>query len=118
MSISVLVVTALSAVLVIVLTCVGLSYLSASLGGLWYSKKDLGEVKYYSNPLLAAGSKYFHYKPIGAVIVTKEKWRKIEENMAYLIADAEQKAAEKGYRKALTEIEARVRLAEKKNDKN
>lgn len=94
---------------VLVLTCMGLSYLSAGLNGLAYNDENK-QHRYYANPLLNCQSKYFHYKPAGAVILTRKKWQQIETNMAYAIRDAEEAARKKGYSEALAAVEARVKL--------
>lgn len=103
-----LVLVFVSMIIMVVLVCMGLSYISASLGGLYYSDNRKKKM-YYSNPLLPMNSIYFHYKPKGSVILTKRMWKEIEMNMAYKIKEAMDKAKEDGYKEALELVERKAK---------
>jgi hypothetical protein len=98
----------LTILLVIVLACMGLSYIDMGLDGLGYATRNKEHV-YYSNPLLPINSIYFHYKPKDAVIVSKRTWVKIETNMAYALRKAEEQARSEGFSDALAQIEHKAK---------
>lgn len=105
---AVIVLMFVSLIFVIVLICMGLSFINAAFDNIAYTSPKR-EKNYYRNPLLPSGSIYFHYKPPDAVMVTRRKWKAIEENMAYLIKSAEDKARSEGFKEALLDIEKQAK---------
>ena len=88
-----LIIAGLSIVMGIILTAMGLSFLSQSLRSLEFSEKWGGQTSenYYQNPLHRLNSKYWHYRPKGSVIVSKKQWEEIEKNIGIEINLAKDK---------------------------
>jgi hypothetical protein len=91
----------------VVIVCMGLSYLSQSLSSLDYNT-GFEEERFYQNPMVKLGSKYFHWRPKGAVVITKSKWATIKENIAREVESAKQDGVLIGHAKALKEVESRL----------
>jgi len=105
-----LVMAALSVTMGIILISFGLSFIDFGLGSLDipYSYKT-GTNDYYQNPLCRLNSKYFHYRPKGAVVVSKKQWSEIERGMGFKLNEAKRAGKSIGYRAALVEIQDKVK---------
>ena len=92
----------------LIMVCMGLSFLSQSLNALDYSDTpyELNELK--QNPLIRFKSKYFHYRPKNSVLLTKDKWAKVEKSIAGQIATAEKTGEFKGYEQAIKDVKEKV----------
>ena len=91
----------------LIVVCIGLSYLSQSLNALDYCNA-IDQDAYNSNPLVKLGSKYYHWRPKGAVVITKKKWKIIQDNIAREIEDAKSKGIQIGRAEALKELESHL----------
>ncbi len=101
----------------IIFVGMGLSFLNQSLDFEKYntdSKYSYGlgfnsnSKDYYNNPLYRLKSKWFYYRPVGAVVLTKDKWKKIEDGINVKIAEAMDEGKVKGRKALMDEIKAKV----------
>lgn len=107
-----LIMAGLSLVSGIVLLCMGLSFISQNLNAADYGAGYLDTSNYYKNPLYTLNSKYWHYRPRGSVVVSKQEWEKIEKNIGIKISEAKTAGSILGYKGALIDI--RDKVAEEK----
>lgn len=100
----------LSVCMGIILIAMGLSFIDFGLGSLGFSDTFGNRTAdYYQNPLHRLNSKYFHYRPKGTVTVSKKQWAVIEENMGIKLAEAKNNGKILGYKRALVEIQDKVK---------
>jgi len=108
-----LILGAMSIVVGIIIVCMGLSFLSQSLDSLSYNTSNnrwgVNAIDYYANPLYRLQSKWFYYRPKGAVILSQKEWEDIEGNIGVKISDAKDSGKILGYNAAIIEIQDKVR---------
>lgn len=107
-----LVIAALSIVLGLILTAMGLSFLSQNLESLKYNNAHWGDPNardYYQNPFFRLNSKYWHYRPKGAVVLTKHKWAEIEKNIGIKLTQAKNEGKKVGYKACLVEFTDKIK---------
>ena len=95
----------------LILIAIGVSFLSQCIDPVDYNNmydKDILD----QNPLVKLGSKYFHWRPKGAVVLTKSKWAEIENNIAAEIEETKRLARISGYNEAVKVF--RAKISEKK----
>jgi hypothetical protein len=86
-----------------------LSYLESAFNGEIDRYSNDSYYKYeYDNPLKRWNSKYFHYRPAGAVVLTRNKWLKIEEGIRNHVYDVRTAAVKEGRRQLMQEIRAKL----------
>lgn len=90
----------------LVLLVMGLSFLSQSLRSIDYLGNSLNIESYNKNPLIKLGSKYFHWRPKGAVVLSKSKWAEIEKGINAKIAEAKLAGIELGRSQMMQDIHA------------
>jgi peptide deformylase len=92
-------------------TAVGLSFLSQSLKSLEYNNQYGNNTArdYYRNPLFRLNSKYWHYRPKGAVVITKHQWQEIEKNIGIKIDEAKRKGVKLGRKSLYIDIQDAVK---------
>jgi len=98
----------------IVIMCVGLSLLSQSLNALDYNN-SFDQDAYNQNPLIKLGSKYFHWRPKGSVVITRQKWKVIQNNIAREVENAKQEGIKLGKAQALKEVESHLEEQQEKS---
>jgi len=108
-----LILAASAIVLGIILTAMGLSFISESLNALEYNNRYtewgvLHTSDYYNNPLCRINSKWFYYRPKGWVLVSKGRWADIEKNIGIKINESIQVGRKIGYRDAVEDIQDMV----------
>ena len=109
----ILVVAGLSIIAGIIFVAMGLSFLSQSLQFENFNSKHnvwgLTAIEYYDNPLCRLKSKYFYYRPKGAVVVSKDRWKKIEKGVNVCLAQALEEGIVKGRRGLAEEMREKIR---------
>jgi len=115
-----LTITILAIIMGIILIGIGLSFISQSLNPLEFNESWQGHSSkdYYKNPLYTLNSKYWHYRPMGSVVVSKQQWEEIEKNVGIKINQSEEKGKDIGYNKAIVEIQNLVEQEEAKTFPN
>jgi len=91
----------------IVIIAVGLSCLSQAISPLDFNNAWDQEA-YYKNPLIKIGSKYFHWRPKGSVVLTKSLWKKIETDFSIKLKKARVEGILAGRSAVIKEIEERL----------
>lgn len=89
----------------VIVVTIGLSLLSQSMNALDYNQTEKRQHNYLSNPLIKLGSKYYSWRPDGAILITKEKWQKIEKNIYHEIDSARKEGIKLGRDVVLAKIE-------------
>ena len=79
--------------------------LSQSYRAIDYLGDSLNIDSYNKNPLIKLGSKYFHWRPKGAVVLSKSKWEEIEKGIGVKISEAREKGIELGRSAMVEEIQ-------------
>jgi len=94
----------------VVLVALGLSFIDFGLSSVDFNG-DYGQTsgKYYQNPLHRLGSKYFHYRPKGSVILSEKQWANIERNMGIKLNEAKTVGKSIGYKIAIVEVQDKIR---------
>ena len=100
----------------LVLIAIGLSLLSQSYRALDYSDYNLSQDSYYKNPLVRLGSLYYHWRPKGAVVVSKKQWETIESNIALKLSMAERDGITKGRARLMQEIRDKIAQRREESD--
>lgn len=101
-----LLIVAFSLPMIIILVVMGVSYIEQGLKPLKFNgSTSQTHYDYYQNPLYKINSKYFHYRPKGSVIVSKNQWKKIEKNIGLRIADAIIRGKKLGRKETIAEIQ-------------
>ena len=107
-----LIIAALSIVLGLILTAMGLSFLSQNLKSLEYNSQhwsDRNAKDYYQNPFFRLNSKYWHYRPKGAVVLTKHQWADIEKNIGIKITEAKKHGLKLGRKAFYVEMQDMIK---------
>ena len=105
----ILVLGGMAMIIGIVFLAMGLSYISQSLAPMDYnSQYGKTGADYYANPLNRFNSKWFHYRPKGSVIISKEKWAQIERDMGVKLNGALETGKKLGKKEMLIEIEDKI----------
>jgi len=93
-------------ILCAILYAVWLSCIDRSLNSLSFNDSEERSRSYYEgNPLWRNGSKWFHYRPTGWVIMSPDKWNKILAGVNAIIATERHSA----YRQAKQDMLADIR---------
>ena len=107
---SLLLIAGLALVMGMILLCMGLSFIDFGLSSLAIGDSyNADSYNYYQNPLNRLGSKYFYYRPKGAVVVSKKQWAAIEKNIGVKIGEAKEVGRTIGYKEAIIDIRFKVK---------
>jgi len=95
----------------LILTVMGLSFLSQNLKSLEFTDQWGANTtnQYYKNPFYTLNSKYWHYRPKGAVVVTKKQWEDIEKNIGIKVTEAKKRGLKLGRKSLMIDIEDAIK---------
>lgn len=105
-----LIISALAITFGLILLVLGLSLINQSLEPMGYNSNygERSSVDYYKNPLWRHESKYFHYRPVGTIILSRSKWAQIEKNIGERLTERFNIGKETGRKKMIAEIQDKI----------